>query len=272
MVVYLPPVKVRTFCGKDQAVAVIATRTPSSALELSQRRSFDVTRTPIGMTGVNPSEPYPTLSFPKENRDSQPVIRVPLRVRELRVGMSDIRRHQDWEYANSKSIITVLIKLQDWEYANSKSVMAVLRRHQDWEYANSKIVIAVLRDIRTGSTRELKGNGCLKKKKTSGLGSTQTQEVGNACLKKTSGLRTQSQCAQLTSFLARTADEDLKSFPMDQHYYSSASNSLLARTADRTSKTFALQGDPSRSTPPSVIQALSLYSLPRRAVMSHGMY
>ncbi|GBM83620.1 hypothetical protein AVEN_260297-1 [Araneus ventricosus] len=35
---------------------------------------------------------------------------------------------------------------------------------------------------------------------------------------------------------------------MDQHYYSSASNSLLARTADRTPKTFALQGDPSRST------------------------
>ncbi|GBM37783.1 hypothetical protein AVEN_39293-1 [Araneus ventricosus] len=35
---------------------------------------------------------------------------------------------------------------------------------------------------------------------------------------------------------------------MDQHYYSSTSNSLLARTADRTPKTFALQGDPSRST------------------------
>ncbi|GBM59042.1 hypothetical protein AVEN_115505-1, partial [Araneus ventricosus] len=56
--------------------------------------------------------------------------------------------------------------------------------------------------------------------------------------------------AQLTSFLPRTADETLKSFPMDQRYYSSASNSLLARTADRTPKTFALQGDPSRSTTP----------------------
>ncbi|GBO06675.1 hypothetical protein AVEN_149723-1 [Araneus ventricosus] len=58
--------------------------------------------------------------------------------------------------------------------------------------------------------------------------------------------------AQLTSFLARTADETLKSFPMDKHYYRSASNSLLARTANRTPKTFALQGDPSGSTlPPS---------------------
>ncbi|GBN92338.1 hypothetical protein AVEN_67648-1 [Araneus ventricosus] len=58
--------------------------------------------------------------------------------------------------------------------------------------------------------------------------------------------------SQLTSFLARTANETLKSFPMDQHYYRSASNSLLARTADGTPKTFAFQGDPSRSTfPPS---------------------
>ncbi|GBO39982.1 hypothetical protein AVEN_109565-1, partial [Araneus ventricosus] len=56
--------------------------------------------------------------------------------------------------------------------------------------------------------------------------------------------------AQPTSFLARTADETLKLFPMDQRYYHSASNSLLARTADRTPKTFALQGDPSRSTHP----------------------
>ncbi|GBO38526.1 hypothetical protein AVEN_236867-1 [Araneus ventricosus] len=54
--------------------------------------------------------------------------------------------------------------------------------------------------------------------------------------------------AQLTSFLARTADEILESFPLDQRYYRSASNSLQARTADKTSKTFALQGDPSRST------------------------
>ncbi|GBM04063.1 hypothetical protein AVEN_247936-1 [Araneus ventricosus] len=54
--------------------------------------------------------------------------------------------------------------------------------------------------------------------------------------------------AQLTSFLARTADEALKSFPMDQDYYRSASNSLQARTADRTPKMFALQGDPSRPT------------------------
>ncbi|GBN80582.1 hypothetical protein AVEN_246751-1 [Araneus ventricosus] len=54
--------------------------------------------------------------------------------------------------------------------------------------------------------------------------------------------------AQLTSFLDRTADETLKSLPMDQRYYSSASNSLLARTADRTPKTLTLQGDPSRST------------------------
>ncbi|GBO05097.1 hypothetical protein AVEN_151263-1 [Araneus ventricosus] len=57
---------------------------------------------------------------------------------------------------------------------------------------------------------------------------------------------------------------------MDQGYYSSASNSLLARTADRTPKTFALQGDPSRSTFPA-IQALSLYSLPRQAMTSHGV-
>ncbi|GBL85384.1 hypothetical protein AVEN_34580-1 [Araneus ventricosus] len=54
--------------------------------------------------------------------------------------------------------------------------------------------------------------------------------------------------AQLTGFLVRTADETLKSFPMDQLYYRSASNSLLAPTTDRTPKTFALQGDPSRST------------------------
>ncbi|GBO28480.1 hypothetical protein AVEN_157526-1, partial [Araneus ventricosus] len=54
--------------------------------------------------------------------------------------------------------------------------------------------------------------------------------------------------AQLTSFLARTADEALKSFPMDQHSYHSASNSLLARTEDRIPKTFALQGDSSRPT------------------------
>ncbi|GBM88622.1 hypothetical protein AVEN_207118-1 [Araneus ventricosus] len=58
--------------------------------------------------------------------------------------------------------------------------------------------------------------------------------------------------AQLTGFLARTADETLKSFPMDQHYYRSASNSLLARTADRTPKTFELQGA-------------------RQAVTSHGI-
>ncbi|GBM98526.1 hypothetical protein AVEN_53818-1 [Araneus ventricosus] len=51
--------------------------------------------------------------------------------------------------------------------------------------------------------------------------------------------------AQLTSFLARTANETLKSFPMDQRYYCSASNSLLARTVDTTPKTFALQGYPS---------------------------
>ncbi|GBM86750.1 hypothetical protein AVEN_198517-1 [Araneus ventricosus] len=75
--------------------------------------------------------------------------------------------------------------------------------------------------------------------------------------------------AQLTSLLARTAEETIMSFPMDQHTYRSASNSLLARTADRTRKTFALQGDPSRSTHP-VIQALSLYSLPRQGVTSHG--
>ncbi|GBM87832.1 hypothetical protein AVEN_27057-1 [Araneus ventricosus] len=57
---------------------------------------------------------------------------------------------------------------------------------------------------------------------------------------------------RLTSFLAPTADETLNSFPIDQNYYRSASNSLLARTADRTPKMFALQGDPSRSTfPPS---------------------
>ncbi|GBN65611.1 hypothetical protein AVEN_242107-1 [Araneus ventricosus] len=54
--------------------------------------------------------------------------------------------------------------------------------------------------------------------------------------------------AQLTSFLARTVDETLKSFQWIKHYYRSASNSLLARTADRTPKTFELQGDPSRST------------------------
>ncbi|GBM66237.1 hypothetical protein AVEN_244487-1 [Araneus ventricosus] len=71
-------------------------------------------------------------------------------------------------------------------------------------------------------------------------------------------------CAQLISFLDRTAEETLKSFPMDQHYYRSASNSLLARTAERTPKTFALQGDPSRPTTPSVVQALSLYSFPGR--------
>ncbi|GBL96825.1 hypothetical protein AVEN_118948-1, partial [Araneus ventricosus] len=54
------------------------------------------------------------------------------------------------------------------------------------------------------------------------------------------------------SLLARTADETLKSFPMDQHYYRLASNTLLARTADRTPKTFERQGDPSRSmSPPS---------------------
>ncbi|GBO15633.1 hypothetical protein AVEN_73542-1 [Araneus ventricosus] len=84
--------------------------------------------------------------------------------------------------------------------------------------------------------------------------------------------------AQLTSFLARTADEILKSFQWinTTTQYRSASNSLLARTADRTAKsfqwintatqylsasdsllaltadrtpkTFSLQGDPSRST------------------------
>ncbi|GBL69915.1 hypothetical protein AVEN_131285-1, partial [Araneus ventricosus] len=62
--------------------------------------------------------------------------------------------------------------------------------------------------------------------------------------------------AQLTSFLARTADETLKSFPMDQRCYRSAFNSLLVRTTDRTPKTFALQGDPSRSTfPPSSMRS-----------------
>ncbi|GBL73061.1 hypothetical protein AVEN_24471-1, partial [Araneus ventricosus] len=67
--------------------------------------------------------------------------------------------------------------------------------------------------------------------------------------------------AQLTSFLARTADETLKSFPIDQHYYISASNSLLASTADRTPKTFALQGDPSQSTlPPSSKRSLYIVS------------
>ncbi|GBL82081.1 hypothetical protein AVEN_65124-1, partial [Araneus ventricosus] len=77
--------------------------------------------------------------------------------------------------------------------------------------------------------------------------------------------------AQLTSFLALTADEALKSFPMGQHNYRSTSNSLLARTADRTPKTFTLQGDPSRPTTTSVVQALSLYSFPRQVVTSHGM-
>ncbi|GBM33071.1 hypothetical protein AVEN_9616-1 [Araneus ventricosus] len=73
--------------------------------------------------------------------------------------------------------------------------------------------------------------------------------------------QTTTHSAQLTSFLARTADETLKSFPMDQRYYSSASNSLLARTADRTPKTFALQGDPSRSTlPPSSKRSLYIVS------------
>ncbi|GBO44461.1 hypothetical protein AVEN_107490-1, partial [Araneus ventricosus] len=61
--------------------------------------------------------------------------------------------------------------------------------------------------------------------------------------------------AHLTSFLARTAGETLKSFQWinTATQYRSASNSLLARTADRTPKTFALQCDPSRSTflPPS---------------------
>ncbi|GBM56252.1 hypothetical protein AVEN_101534-1 [Araneus ventricosus] len=56
--------------------------------------------------------------------------------------------------------------------------------------------------------------------------------------------------AQLTSFLSLTADETIKSVPMDQHYYRLASSSLLARTADRTRKTFALQGYPSRLTLP----------------------
>ncbi|GBM43660.1 hypothetical protein AVEN_78031-1 [Araneus ventricosus] len=56
--------------------------------------------------------------------------------------------------------------------------------------------------------------------------------------------------AQLTSFLDRTAEETLKAFPVDQHSYRSASNSLLSRTADRTPKTFALQGDLSRPTSP----------------------
>ncbi|GBO27458.1 hypothetical protein AVEN_177237-1 [Araneus ventricosus] len=67
--------------------------------------------------------------------------------------------------------------------------------------------------------------------------------------------------AQLTSFLARTAEETLKSFPMDQHSYRSASNSLLARTADRTQEKFALQGDPSRTTPTSDLVAVLKYSL-----------
>ncbi|GBN08511.1 hypothetical protein AVEN_204072-1 [Araneus ventricosus] len=73
--------------------------------------------------------------------------------------------------------------------------------------------------------------------------------------------------AQLTSFLSRTADETLKSFPMDPRYYRSASNSLLARTADRTPKTFALPGDQH----PSDIQALYLYTLPRQVVTSQGI-
>ncbi|GBN09506.1 hypothetical protein AVEN_74205-1 [Araneus ventricosus] len=76
--------------------------------------------------------------------------------------------------------------------------------------------------------------------------------------------------AQLTSFLTRTADETVKSFPMDQHYYRSASNSLLVRTADRIPKTFSLQGDPSRSThTPS--SKRSPYIVSRQAVTSHGM-
>ncbi|GBM98399.1 hypothetical protein AVEN_89767-1, partial [Araneus ventricosus] len=75
--------------------------------------------------------------------------------------------------------------------------------------------------------------------------------------------------AQLTGFLSRSEDEALKSFPMDQRSYRSASNSLLARTAGRTPKTFALQGD---QQAPSVIQALSLCGLPRQAVTSHGIF
>ncbi|GBL96542.1 hypothetical protein AVEN_235036-1 [Araneus ventricosus] len=54
---------------------------------------------------------------------------------------------------------------------------------------------------------------------------------------------------QLTSFLARTADET-KIVPVDQHYYRSLCNSLIVRKADRTPKMFALQGDPSRPTSP----------------------
>ncbi|GBN64655.1 hypothetical protein AVEN_148976-1 [Araneus ventricosus] len=74
--------------------------------------------------------------------------------------------------------------------------------------------------------------------------------------------------AQLTSFLARTADETLKSFPMDQHYYRSASKSILARTAVRTPKTFALTRRSQSINTPTVIQALSLYSL-RDVTWSH---
>ncbi|GBN79783.1 hypothetical protein AVEN_39449-1 [Araneus ventricosus] len=73
--------------------------------------------------------------------------------------------------------------------------------------------------------------------------------------------------AQLTSFLARTTDETLKSFPMDQRYYSSASNSLLARAADRTPKTFALQSNPDLSTfTPSSKRSLYIVSSGSRDV------
>ncbi|GBN61953.1 hypothetical protein AVEN_135553-1 [Araneus ventricosus] len=76
--------------------------------------------------------------------------------------------------------------------------------------------------------------------------------------------------AQLTSFLTRTADETLKSFPMDQRYYRSASNSLLAPTADSKDVRGPRRSQSINTHP--VIQALSLYSLPRQAVTSHGIF
>ncbi|GBO17405.1 hypothetical protein AVEN_181176-1 [Araneus ventricosus] len=57
---------------------------------------------------------------------------------------------------------------------------------------------------------------------------------------------------ELSSPASSHCRRNSKSFLVNRHYYSLASNSLLARTADRTPKTFALQGDPSPSKhPPS---------------------
>ncbi|GBL93653.1 hypothetical protein AVEN_25643-1 [Araneus ventricosus] len=77
--------------------------------------------------------------------------------------------------------------------------------------------------------------------------------------------------AQLTSFLARTTDETLKSFSMDHCYYRSASNSLLARRADRTPKMFGLQGDPSRPTQTPSSKRSPYIVSPQQAVTSHGI-